>query len=61
MFHGLVTLANVGPGGWLLGAVCWMVLRLIARMDTLEREQTETREALDALHGTIRALETKMK
>lgn len=62
MFHdALAVLGNVYPNGWLIGGMCWMVLRLIGRMDTIEREQAETREALDALHGTIRALEAKIK
>jgi hypothetical protein len=40
--------------GWLTGALCFLVLRLIARMDALEREQAQTREALDALVVYVR-------
>lgn len=42
-------LGSIGAGGWLVGAGCWLVLRLIARLDAIEKEHAETRAILDEI------------
>lgn len=51
----LVSGASLGDG-WLLGGLCWLVLRLLGRLDIIEKEQAETKESLEVLHRRFREL-----
>lgn len=47
------------PNGWLIGGLCWLVLRLLGRLDNLEREQAETRRTVDEIHREFKAFKEK--
>lgn len=48
-----INLAGVSEGGWIVGGLCWLVLRLIGRVEALEAEHAKTAKLVQEIHETV--------